>query len=451
MPAIALGGGEAHRTLGRLPHLRQRNVLLERDQSNGVDNVVWLPRPGLAPVTQVGAGPINGVWQQDGTFDGDPLIVSGSVLARLKPNDTATTIGSIGTTRVQIAASATRAIIVSGTIAYSTDGTTVTTVTMPDGAGVGSVAYLDGYFFLSVIGGQRVYFIEPGQTDPDGLAFFEAERKPDPIVTLGVLGDELWLIGAESEEVWTPSGDPEAPVQRVSARAYQNGCVNRDTLVDVNGILAWVSSDYEVILSRGAPEAVSNPAIVEHLRAADPTSMRAWTFAYDTHLIYVLTTDRDTFAFDLATRLWSRFSSEDAETWRAHLGAGLLAGDADSGSIWRLDPKRGNDDGLTFARELTGGVEVVARPERCNSVAMRAAVGWAVGEVPAIEMCWSDDEGATWTPWRQRSLGETGAFRTPLVWRKLGMMKRPGRLFRWRMTDDAVFRISHVTYNEAWA
>jgi hypothetical protein len=451
MPALPLGTGETHRKLGKLPRLHQRNVLLEKDPSNGVDNLVWLQRPGLSPIVSIGDGPINGVWQQAGTFNGDALVVSGATLARLAESGAATTLGTIGPTRVQVAASATRAIIVSGTAAYSTDGVTVTTVAMPDGSAVGSVAYLDGYFFLSVAGGQRVYFIEPGEIAPDGLAFFEAERKPDPIVTLGVLGDELWLIGSQSEEVWAPSGDPDAPVQRLSARAYQNGCANRDTLVDLNGILAWVSSDFEVIVSRGAPEAVSNPAIVEHLREADATTMRAWTYALDGHLLYVLTTDSDTLVYDFSTRLWSRFSSEDSEVWRAHLGAGLLAGDSQSGAVWRLDPQRSNDDGLTFARELSGGVEIVGVPERCNSVAMRAAVGRApVGVSPIVEMCWSDDEGVTWSAWRPRSLGLTGQFRTPLVWRKLGMMKRPGRLFRFRMTDDAIFRLSHVTYNEAF-
>ncbi len=451
MPAITLGAGETHRRLGKLPHLRQRNVLLERDPSNAVDGLVLLQRPGLAPFITVGDGPINGVWRQAGTFGGS-LIVSGAMLARVSDAGAVTTLGTISATRVQIVASATRAIIVSGEAAYSTDGATVTTLAMPDGEAVGSVAFLDGYFFLSVLGGQRVYYIEPGQDAPDGLAFFEAERKPDPIVTLGVLGDELWLIGSESEEVWTPSGDADAPVQRISARAYQNGCVNRDTLVDLNGMLGWVSSDFEVIVSRGAPEAVSNAAIVEHLRAADPATMRAWTYALDGHLLYVLTTDRDTLVYDFSTQLWSRFSSEDSDVWRAHLGSGLLAGDSQSGALWRLDPQRSNDAGLTFTRELSGGVEIVGLPQRCNSVAMRAAVGWAaVGVSPVVEMAWSDDEGVTWTEWQPKSLGLTGQFRAPVVWRKLGMMKRPGRLFRWRMTDDAVFRLSHITYNEAFA
>lgn len=452
MPAIGLTGGETYRTLGRLPHLRFRNMIAEKDPSNGVDGLAWLQRPGLSPRATVGTGPINGVWQQDGTFDGDTLIVSGSTLYRLKPDNTFTALGTVGGTRVQIAASADRAIVVSGNVAYSTDGSSVTPVLMPDGLPVGSVAYLDGYFFLSVAESQRIYFIEPGQVDPDGLAFFEAERSPDPIRTLAVQGDELWPIGYQTEEVWTPSGDPEAPVQRQQARAYQNGCINRDTLVDCDGTLVWVSSRFEVLATRGVPEAISNPAIVEHLRAADPTSMRAWSYALDGHLLYIVTTNLDTFAYDFASQIWARFSSEDVDTWRAHLGSGLVCGDANSGKVWRLDPDRSNDDGATFSRELMGGVEVIGPPLRCNNVSMRAAVGWSplVPTPPEVELCFSDDEGATWSDWRQVSLGGQGQYRAPVVWRKLGMMRRPGRLFWFRMTDDAVFRCSHVNYNEAW-
>jgi hypothetical protein len=452
MPQLPLGPGEANRRLGRLPHLRVRNMMLERDSSNGVDRLAWLQRPGLVPFKSVGASAVDAIWQQDGTFNGDYLVISGSQLARVKPNGTTTYLGFVEPGRAQIVASGNRAIIVIGGVAYSTNGIVITTVNMPDSRPVSSVAFLDGYFFLAERDTQRVYFIEPGQDDPDGLAFFEAERKPDPLVSLGVLGDELWLIGGESEEVWAPSGDPDAPVTRLSARAYQNGCVARDTLVDLNGTLGWVSSDFEVLLSRGTPEAVSTPAIVEALRGSDPTTFRAWTYQQDSHLFYILTTNTVTLAYDLATQVWAVFSSEGGDTWRAHLGSGNIAGDSESGMLWRVDPNVSTDDGAVITREITGGLEVVGRPERINNIAMRAAVGWTQSTVadPGVEMTWSDDEGATWKAWQRRSLGRMGDFRTPVIWRKLGMMQRPGRLFRFRVTDDVILRISHVTYNEAY-
>jgi hypothetical protein len=147
-----------------------------------------------------------------------------------------------------------------------------------------------------------------------------------------------------------------------------------------------------------------------------------------------------------------------------------------------LTPGRSNDDGAAIERVVSAGVEVLSAPIRCDSVALRMSVGVAsltavqnypglwndaaiwddnaiwkddardqmgTDTAPRLEMRWSDDEGNLWTDWRQTSLGQRGQYRTPVVFRRLGLIRRPGRLFEFRATDDAEVRFSHATYNEA--
>jgi hypothetical protein len=451
MPPLPLTGSERKQQAGVLPRLRIRNFYLEQDPSNGIDGLVRLQRPGLAPWVTVGTGPINAVFRQEGTFNGDWFVVSGAQFWRVNSAGVATLLGAVAGERAQIAASADKVMVVNGGFARVYDGTTFRAIIMPDGLPVQSVQLLNGYFVLTVRGTQRVFYMEPGESDPDALSFFEAERLPDAIVTAAVNGDELWLLGLQSEEVWVPSGDPDAPFERVGARAYENGCLNRDTLVQVENSLFWVTRDANVVLAQGVPQVISPPDVAEALRLAPADSMRAWFFKLDTHLFFVLTTANDTWAYDPGAGQWYRFASHERDTWRAHLGVELVAGDDVSNQLYRLVPGRSNDAGEPITREITGGIELTGAPVRCDSVSMRVAVGNTPSLVaaPRMELAWSDDEGRTWTDWRAVTLGLQGQYRAPVVWRKLGLMRRPGRLFWFRATDDVEVRISHASFNEA--
>jgi hypothetical protein len=493
MPNLPLAGGEQGRKAGSLTRLKMRNIYVEPDPSNAVDGLARLQRPGLAPFVTLGTGPINAVFQQDGTFGGDHIVVSGTEVFRVTDAGAVTKIGDVADERAQIVASGSRALIISGSFAYSYNGSVFRIVIMPDGQPVASAAFLNGFFLLLVLGNQRVYYMEPGEDDPDALAFFEAETFPDRGVGLTVLGDELWILGTASEEVWALTGDLDAPFQPAGSRTYQNGCRNRDTVVNMGGAIMYVARDGDVVFAQGIPERIADPDVVESVRAANPASLRAWRFRLDTHHFYVLTSNLATWVFDITRPSWVRWSSWQREFWRAHLGTRLIAGDSEGGALWRLVPGRSNDAGLPMERLVTAGVEVVGAPVRCNSVSLRVAVGnavelgtgiaglgplpslgvwnddayWFDGTIwidesalpqevppqfvdqPRLEMRWSDDEGNLWTDWRPVSMGRQGQYRAPVVWRKLGLIRRPGRLFEFRATDNVEFRISHAQINEA--
>ncbi len=142
--------------------------------------------------------------------------------------------------------------------------------------------------------------------------------------------------------------------------------------------------------------------------------------------------------------------------WRAIVGFSseflTVCGGLESGQLWSLDDAISTDAGQNFVREITGGVEVLGRPVRCDSFSVRVAAGWAAspGFEPVVSVCWSDDQGATWSDWENMGLGEQGQYAGEPTIRQLGLIEAPGRQFWLRMTDDAIFRKNSARMNEAW-
>lgn len=458
MVAIPLATGDAKRTYGRLPHIQLKNLFIEGDQSNAATQVAYLQRPGLSLWKEAGSGPVDMVWRQDGTFGGDYFVASGGRLYRI--GSSVTDIGAIGPGAPSIAARQNDLIVVNNGVRYLYSGSGLSVIPSPIGAAAQAVAAINNYYIIPRAQSQIFDWIEPGAVVIDALNFASAERTPDDIEDARIKGDEIWFLGRAGEEVWAPNSDINAPFLRISGRVYSKGCADRRSVVALdmaNGAsaLAWVTSNREVVVALGAPEIISTPAIAERLRLSSSSGLRAWAFALDQHGFYVLTCDQGTFAFDMATRNpWSQFSSYQSETWRAHVGAQngpqIIAGDSESNRLWSVDPVRSDDDGEPLVREITGGLDHSGQPQRCDIVSLKVAAGWSMrpGIEPLIEMRWSDDGGNLWSDWQARVLGQQGQYDREVAWRKLGSVKAPGRVFHWRMTDDAMLRISYARMNE---
>lgn len=461
MPAVQFAIGDYVRKLGHNAPAILNNMFVEKSPTNQVDGLVHLQRPGLVEFVTVGTGPIRCVFKQKGTFNADYLVVSGMMLYRVTEVGVVTAIGFvIGTSRVQIDATQNRAILATGSTCYSTDGTSITTVNMPDGVPVQSVAVINGYFVLTQALSQRFYWLAPGDIDPDPLNFASAENSPDNIARVEHVGDELWFFGeGRSTEVWTPTGQLDLPFQRQEGRLYDQGCANRDTVSKLDNTLFWVGTDGIVYRADTVPIRVSDNSIEELISQADKEDLRAWVFWFQGHTFYCLTIGAfGTKVFDVQTSQWLQFSSYQRVSWRAHMGAQtdpgiIVAGDDELGVLWRLDASASNDNGSPLVRELMGGVTVIGGPIICASFSILCAAGWSnvrtgISSDPIVEMRFSDDQGNTWSSWFQMELGKRGEFAKDQALTRLGMMTSPGRLFHLRMTDDAIFRFSYARYND---
>lgn len=450
MPELKLGEDYWDLASVRTDKIRLHNMIVGENKASPTGKTIR-PRPGKTATQEVGTGATRKMWRQEGTLGGAILTVSGNNLFI-----GTTDMGFVGSEGVQFAGSPDRAVVVASGQAWRTDGLTLNLIIMPDDvpgyegtpAPAQSVRYINGFFIISVKGTQRFYWIQPGADDPDPLDFASAERLPDSIVSVALSGDEIWMLGGEGEEVFAVTTDTDAPFQSIIGRVYNAGCADIDSVCEIGTVLAWVTQARNVAVARGEPQPISDDALAEIL--SDQSSFKAWSFRMSGHAYYVLTTPTITTTYDFTMQKWYRWSSYERDYWRpvtgAQIGAVVTCGDIESPQQWQLGFDTYNDAGEPLISEVTGTVDVIGAPIGCFSVALRTVVGFGNGP---LELKWSDDQGRSWSPWRQMPLGTLGNYGRDIVARSLGTMRRPGRTFLFRWSGDSPFRIDYCSVNEA--
>lgn len=466
MSAILLGKADYRRT-GLAPAILQ-NRFMERAPTNLRDQVALLPRPGLTNFSDVSVAALN-VYRQPGTLDDMTVAVTTNAIYSL--DDSGAIVGTSPVVNLLG-----RCSITSGTggICYLTDGAqllkltiaagetaiTTTPIAMPDLASCSWVGFLSGFFLFGKAGTHQFYFLRPGETTIDALDFFSAATAPDDLKAGVVVGDELWLLGDNTTEVWTFTGNTDVPFQRQIGRAFDVGTAARDTALKVNngtgGVLVFVGHDRKVYKMEGSPIPVSEPGIEEYLRGVDLSTLSAWQFSIEGHIFYCLTVPGvATLALDLVTGLWTVFRSYERDDFRPRTSAQLadgrwLASDSESGALQVVDVEANTDAGEAIVRECVGQIAANG-PIRCNNVVLECTMGVApdLEADPTAQLSISDDKGATWDDWQTESLGRLGETRALAAWGPQDAINRPGRLFRFRDANDAYTVIESAGFNES--
>jgi hypothetical protein len=147
----------------------------------------------------------------------------------------------------------------------------VTQVATPDDVGIISLGYLKSYIIAVPAQGQgingRFFWIEPGETTLDPLNFATAERAPDPIFAVVVFGDQFWLPGSNTTEVWYFTGNIDNPVLRLQGVTFDRGTWE-GTALQVKESMIIADSDGGVFQISGGLKRISRPDIEERIRKA---------------------------------------------------------------------------------------------------------------------------------------------------------------------------------------
>ena len=150
-------------------------------------------------------------------------------------------------------------------------GTTINQVQTPDDIGVMDVGYIASHVVVIPSQDQGVngqyYWIEPGEMTIDPLNFATAERAPDPIYGVVVFGDQFWLPGQTTTEVWYFTGDIDAPVSRLQGVVFDRGTW-AGTALQVKDSMIIVDNDGGVFQISGGIKRISRPDIEEQIREA---------------------------------------------------------------------------------------------------------------------------------------------------------------------------------------
>jgi hypothetical protein len=212
----------------------------------------------------------------DGSFGTQYSIVLNANTEVTVDNITATTLvaravapgtagNSLATTETSSGASWGAATLANG------GGSAFTEITVPDDLGIVSVGTIIGFVICVVSQGQghngRFYWIWPGSVTIDALDFATAERSPDPVWEVKVVGDYFWLPGESTTEIWRPSGDGDAPFIRQQGRLFDKG-IWPGTIVQVKDDVMAVGTDGTVYRIDSEPVVVSTAGISQRIREA---------------------------------------------------------------------------------------------------------------------------------------------------------------------------------------
>lgn len=186
--------------------------------------------------------------------------------------------------------------------------------------------------------------------------------------------------------------------------------------------------------------------------------LRAWGCSIDGHNFYVLRLGEvETLVYDLTTGKWLTWGDENSAVWRAQNGMNWLdiprqgflsgaetqvvAGDHAYGIVWALVPDQGFDDhpvtentARPFTRRVTGGLPMRNRnTKKVGAAYLTISNGYPQVDDAYITLRTSDDSGQTWVTHGTLTV-TPDAYSEEFVWRSLGLIKSPGRIFEF--TDN---------------
>jgi len=468
VPDLELSLGNYGRSRVDLPQLRLLNAYIEITKG-GPSQYIRTTRPGLTLKYNVGEGPILATYQQPGLFNGDLFTISGS---RLYRNDTL--VGEVAFSQnPQFAGANGLLVVVSGGGLYIYDGTKLKTqLYFDDGTSIlpqfSGVAVLYNIFIFSVVNSNQFFWSSVGDpTTINALDYANAQVSPDNIIQIAVLAEQLFFFKSTTTELWSfvnITSAAQAPFQLQEGSTYARGCSSQASVRHLDNALFWIGDDFTVYRTGTVPNRISTSFIEDRIRqnADDITLVTSFTCNIEGHVHFVINlplTD-DSYAYDCQTQEWSQWGTLNGTStnpgmfigsYAAGQGAEIFVGSSKDGKVWVFDVNNHTDDGIDIQVVVSGSIWTGGGKQKCASVSLHCVRGVATSTVPnpKVEMRYSDDGGRTFSHWLIGDYGGIAHYEYKPVWRSLGIMSQPGRLFEFKISDPVNVTIEGASYNEA--
>ena len=295
------------------------------------------------------------------------------------------------------------------------------------------VAFLDSYFVFNRAGTGQFFQTGSYNRTLNPLDFAEAEKAPDNGLAVLAVGDNLLLFGDQSMEAWYNAGNPVGfAFSRIPGATVEHGIASQTTACQFNGQAFWLSNGGLVMTAgaTGGAQRISDDQVEAALkdRGGDWDMSRAFMYADEGHVFYVLTVGNITLAYDMATGYWAQRSNYSrgciiarcyVQAWGRH-----FVGD-DQGRILEMSSGFYEDAGEPLIAEAvtmpyTNGRNFSAIGQ--FEVRMDTGLSPMGGEYQ-VRLAVSGD-GVSWSPERPSTIGVSGDREKVVRWGKLGARKK---------------------------
>lgn len=446
MGALAFGLSSYERLEGNMPELPVVNMYVEEAASEET-GIVLQSRPGMSDRSaNLGAGPVEALYQIDGVLNGVLFGISAGGLY-----SGTTLLGAVnGSGPASIAGYEDLIFANAGGSLYSWDGGTFTAVAFPDGADVTKVLVGAGRAICLRGDTETYYWSDPLTSTIDGLSFASAESQPDRLRDMLFIDDTLVLFGAGTVEFHPNSQDPDLPFQPLEGRVFERGIRATGCATQFGATFAWVTDRNQICI--GDPDAIVSNSGMEAKIAAS-TACRLFSFFIGGDEFLALRLDDETHVLGARSKRWARFSTAGGN-WAVQCFANGVFGSATDGKTLAFSSDK-QELGSTLERRFRAGLVINSGGLAVNNLALRTNPGqtpYLAGDYtnPVVEMRVSRDAGQTWGNWRTKSLGAMGEYAKRVQWRSVGMASAPGLLVEFRCTDPVPFRVSDVRMNDGY-
>ena len=435
------------------------NFYVHTPQTQGtLSDRVLFGTPGLEEVVETS----NPRDANRGSFEmgGIAYFVNGTKLYSVDSEYTRTEIGTIsGDGRVSMASNGTQLMIlvpddslslgyiysVAGGLAAISDG---------DFTASGNpqmVVFIDSYF-ACVTDEDKWIISDPNDgTSWDALMFSTAESSPDPIVSLAVVKNQIYIIGSTTTEGFQDIGGAGFPFQR-SGLFLGTGCVAKFSVISTGDNFFMVGAKKNEtpaiwMFNGNNYEKISTPAIDAYINSLDPSTLQDCFALYHAEAgdyFVCFAFSETTFCYNTVNGTWhERKSWVDSvfTRWRVNSIVSIagvnLVGDVYDGRIGRLSTliygEYDNDIISTASAEVLSSSGEQFFISKVTAT-LESGVGNSVVEEPEISMAVSYN-GRTYNKERTRKIGKKGEWNKKISWTGLSLFKRFGYL-KFRISDQ---------------
>lgn len=441
------------------------NMYVEKMPVDSKSQLSLYSTEGCKPLLDVSDDPIYGIYYMNPYL----YVISGVNVYKVASDMSKTNIGNVGATNgvVRMADNGTQILVVKPNgDAYIITENSVSKIDDEDFPVVSDVAFNSQYFIVTEKDTGKFYWsaLLDG-TSWSALAYATQESNPDNVVGLMENKGDLWIFGDKTIEIWSPTGNPDLPFQRIGSGILNIGCESAKTISkDRNGIY-WLGNDLQVHFANGYNEQRISTHDIERELAEDydindVLESYAFTYTHNGHDFYVLTIpNHKTWVFDMTTQVWHERKTTGLNTWLPSGCANAfnlnIVGGSDNGMLYSLDGNYFFDKENLYIEREVKFPPVFLQDNRMVFDKLYADIEVApiknsYGQA-RIMLNWSDDGGNLWSNEHWQSMGKIGEYRKRIIWRCLGQSRQ--RIYKMRITDPVQVSISglYVEGDERYA